>query len=159
VVDCSGAFWYKPRRTEIGPERPEQEETMEEFPGLVPLRLVLQGSEVGVDLTRPDMVVGRHTDADVRLPLPDVSRRHCRFVFADGRWQIFDLNSLNGVYVNGERVTQAVLRHHDVLRIGSYYLEVDLEAAWQTVRLDAPTPPRGPLVLHRFQDNAHRQAS
>jgi pSer/pThr/pTyr-binding forkhead associated (FHA) protein len=128
----------------------------------VPLRLVLQGSEVGVDLTRPDLVIGRHTDADLRLPLPDVSRRHCRFVFSGGCWQVFDLNSLNGVYVNGERVSQALLHHHDVVRIGSYYLEVDLESPAKVVRLDAGGPPRAPLVLQRIQNMlppAERQAS
>jgi pSer/pThr/pTyr-binding forkhead associated (FHA) protein len=106
---------------------------------------------MGVDLTRPELVIGRHTDADVRLPLPDVSRRHCRFVFADQRWHVFDLNSLNGVYVNGERVTQAELHDQDVVRIGSYYFEVHLEAAANTIRLDAPSPTQTPLVFERFQ--------
>jgi pSer/pThr/pTyr-binding forkhead associated (FHA) protein len=133
-----------------GPEGTAAQPVPPEPPDLVPLRLLLQGSEMGVDLTRPDLVVGRHTDADLRLPLPDVSRRHCRFVFAAGRWQVFDLNSLNGIYVNGERVGQAVLQHHDIVRIGSYSLEVDLHAAGRTLRLDAGSDPRGPLVLERL---------
>ncbi len=119
-------------------------------PDLVPLRLLLQGSEIGVDLLWPDLVVGRHTDADIRLPLPDVSRRHARFVFAGGHWHVFDLNSLNGIYVNGQRVTESVLCHRDVVRIGSYCLEVDLETAGRTLRLDAASPPRGPLMLERL---------
>jgi pSer/pThr/pTyr-binding forkhead associated (FHA) protein len=134
--------------------------------GFVPLRLMVQGSEIGVDLTLPDLVVGRHTDTDVRLPLADVSRRHCRFVFAEGRWQVFDLNSLNGVYVNGERVSHAVLQNHDIVRIGSYSFEVDTEAAGKTMRLDAGAPLRSPLILQRIQsllppaeENPHRQAS
>src|SRR5690349_9243757 len=61
----------------------------------VPLRLVLRPGTTAVELTRPDMLVGRHTEADIRLSLPDVSRRHCRLVYAAGRWQIFDLNSLD----------------------------------------------------------------
>ena len=65
------------------------------LPGLpadfIPLRLVLKTSGAAVDLTRPDMVLGRHSQADVRLPLPDVSRRHCRFYFLEGAWHVQDL--------------------------------------------------------------------
>ena len=91
-----------------------------------PLRLVLQPSGLVVELSEPDMVIGRHSTADVRLPLPDVSRRHCRFVYADGCWQVFDLNSLNGVHLNGEPVGQAILQPHDILRIGGFTFEVDI---------------------------------
>src|SRR5229473_2849513 len=66
----------------------------------IPLKLILQPNGPVLELTRPDTLMGRHSEADVRLPLPDVSRRHCRFLFADGAWQIFDLDSLNGVFVN-----------------------------------------------------------
>ncbi|NJN37217.1 MAG: FHA domain-containing protein [Nitrospiraceae bacterium] len=38
-------------------------------------------------MNRPDMIVGRHTECDIRLPLPDVSRRHCRLQFVEGCWQ------------------------------------------------------------------------
>ena len=91
-----------------------------------PLRLVLQPSGLVVELSEPDMVIGRHSTADVRLPLPDVSRRHCRFVYADGCWQVFDLNSLNGVYVNGAPVDQAKLHPRDVVRIGGFTFAVDV---------------------------------
>ena len=91
-----------------------------------PLRLVLQPSGLVIELTEPDMVIGRHSTADVRLPLPDVSRRHCRFVYADGCWQVFDLNSLNGVYVNGAPVDQAKLHPRDVVRIGGFTFAVDV---------------------------------
>jgi predicted component of type VI protein secretion system len=93
-----------------------------------PLKLVTQPSGLVVELKRPDMLLGRHTDADLRLPMPDVSRRHCRFVFTDGSWQVVDLDSLNGVMVNGQRVKQATLRHWDLVVIGGFKFRVDLEA-------------------------------
>src|SRR5262245_55506457 len=106
----------------------------------VPLRLLLQPGGLCVELNRPDMVVGRHSSSDVRLGLPDVSRRHCRFVFTEGRWQVFDLNSLNGVFVNGERVQQATLDHGDLIRIGGFTFEADLGAvAGKTVDLAGPS--------------------
>jgi len=95
-------------------------------PEFVPLRLVLRPGTTAVELTRPDMLIGRHTDADIRLSLPDVSRRHCRLVYAASRWQIFDLNSLNGVFVNGDRVQQATLDEGDLIRIGGLTFQVEL---------------------------------
>ena len=91
----------------------------------VPLRLLLQPGGLSVEFNQPDMLVGRHSAADVRLSLPDVSRRHCRFLFSDGAWRVFDLNSLNGVFVNGERLQEAALYHGDRIRIGSLTFEVE----------------------------------
>src|SRR5262245_58857234 len=92
----------------------------------VPLRLQLQPGGLSVEMTRPDMLLGRHSEADVRLALPDVSRRHCRFVFTDGGWQVLELNSLNGVFVNDERLDVSTLRHGDRLRIASLTFAVEL---------------------------------
>jgi hypothetical protein len=90
----------------------------------IALTLVLQPAGPAVELSKPEMVVGRHSGVDIRLPLPDVSRRHCRFVFADGLWQVFDLDSLNGIYLNGEKVAHAELQEGDVVGIGGFKFEV-----------------------------------
>jgi predicted component of type VI protein secretion system len=121
----------------------------EPAPGFVPMRLVLQPSGAAIDVTRPDALIGRHTEADIRLPLPDVSRRHCRLVFADGGWQVIDLDSLNGVQVNGEQVLHAPLEQGDLLRVGGFTFEIDLAPAADHVRSIART-----LSLH-----PHRRAS
>jgi pSer/pThr/pTyr-binding forkhead associated (FHA) protein len=112
------------------------------------MRLLLQPSGLSVEMSRPSMLVGRHSDVDVRLALPDVSRRHCRFVFADNRWQVFDLNSLNGLFVNGERVQQACLSHRDRIGIGSLTFEVDLSAPPQP----NAGPDKGGAVLQSIAD-------
>lgn len=93
---------------------------------LAPLRLVLQPTGAVLEVTRPDVVVGRHSLADVRLALPDVSRRHCRMVHAGGKWEVIDLKSLNGLWVNDQAVEQAALNHGDMLRIGGFTFIVDL---------------------------------
>lgn len=95
----------------------------------VPLRLILQPSGAAVELTQPDILLGRHSQADVRLPLPDVSRRHCRFFFGQGVWQVLDLNSLNGVFLNGEPIRQSTLHQGDLIRIGGFIFAVDLNGA------------------------------
>jgi pSer/pThr/pTyr-binding forkhead associated (FHA) protein len=115
-------------------------------PGFAPLRLRLQPGGLSVELTRASTLVGRHSDADVRLALPDVSRRHCRFVFADGGWQVIDLNSLNGVWINGERLQQSLLAQNDFVRIGSLTFLVDLGRETQ------PSPDEGDAVLRSISD-------
>lgn len=91
-----------------------------------PLRLRLQPGDHVIDLTEPDVLLGRQSDADLRMPQPDVSRHHCRFQFTDEGWQVVDLNSLNGVFVNGARVRRlAILHPGDRIRIGGIELNVD----------------------------------
>jgi pSer/pThr/pTyr-binding forkhead associated (FHA) protein len=102
---------------------------------VAPLRLVHEPTGSIVEITRPDTLVGRHSAADVTLRLPDISRRHCRLVFTEDCWQVFDLQSLNGLYVNGERVSHAVLRHRDRIGIGCLTFEVDLGVGAPTVPL------------------------
>jgi predicted component of type VI protein secretion system len=105
----------------------------------LPLRLSLQPEGPSVELTRPEMLVGRHSVADVRLRSAEVSRRHCRFVFAEGQWQVFDLSSLNGVWVNGMRVERAVLQNKDVIHIGCYDFEVEIGPS--TIPIPGPAAP------------------
>jgi pSer/pThr/pTyr-binding forkhead associated (FHA) protein len=102
----------------------------------VPMRLVLREGALVIELTAADMVLGRHSESDIRLPLPDVSRRHCRFLFTGGHWQVIDLQSLNGVWVNDQIVLRSPLYHGDRLRVGPFVFTVDL--ASQTGDADDP---------------------
>ena len=107
------AHW-KPSRT-LSVYRPDQETNSA---GFVPLTFVVIPGFIHFELTQPDVVVGRHSLAEVRLADPDVSRRHCRLVFREGYWRVQDLNSLNGVYLNGQRIEDAVLYEGDRLTVG-----------------------------------------
>jgi pSer/pThr/pTyr-binding forkhead associated (FHA) protein len=117
-----------------------------------PLRLMLQSQEtqpeqIVLEVARPAVLVGRHTCADVRLAYPEVSRRHCRLAFQEGFWHIIDLNSLNGLYVNGERVHEAVLQNGDIIRVGSVTMWVQPGAE------EADRPLKG--ILRSIADNLH----
>src|SRR5262249_49659814 len=105
---------------------PQDRPVVELPPGFAPLRLLLRPGGLCLELVQPDLVLGRHSSADMRVPLPDVSRRHCRFVFTDGHWEVVDLDSLNGTHINGERLTTSVLCHGDTLRIGNLEFQVEL---------------------------------
>jgi pSer/pThr/pTyr-binding forkhead associated (FHA) protein len=90
-----------------------------------PLRLRMHPGDHPIILTGPDVLLGRHSEADLRMPMPDVSRRHCRFVFTAAGWQLIDLDSLNGVYLNGARVRCAALHPGDHIRVGAVELNVE----------------------------------
>jgi pSer/pThr/pTyr-binding forkhead associated (FHA) protein len=120
----------------------------------VPLRLELQSAEappVNLEIARPSALVGRHTVADVRLGYADVSRRHCRLDFQDGFWHIVDLNSLNGLYVNNERIQEAVLQEGDVIRLGSVKMVVQALVAAEAAQENRMAPLTG--VLRSIADN------
>ncbi len=132
-----------------GPHRHREDGAAAE-PDLPPLRLRLRPGRFVVDVARDGMVFGRHSSADVRLPLPDVSRRHCCFVCESGRWYVIDLDSLNGVFVNDALVGRAELRHGDVVRLGGFVFDVTFGEgeAGEPVRSIAavlPPPDEGPL--------------
>ena len=64
--------------------------------------------------------VGSGPDCDLPLAAEYVSRRHCRLWRADEDWMVEDLESTNGVYVNGTRVERrALLRDGDVIQVGA----------------------------------------
>jgi pSer/pThr/pTyr-binding forkhead associated (FHA) protein len=91
-----------------------------------PLRLrAIPGPEV-VEIHKEPMTIGRHSEADLQLPQPEVSRFHCRLAWRDGGWTVQDLGSLNGTLVNGDHIEQARLQQYDVIRIADYLFQVDL---------------------------------
>jgi pSer/pThr/pTyr-binding forkhead associated (FHA) protein len=90
----------------------------------VHLRLSMHPAGPSLELSLPQAIVGRHSGADLRLPAPEVSRRHCRLFFEDGFWRVHDLQSLNGIYVNEERVCETALYDGDLLRIGDFTFRV-----------------------------------
>jgi pSer/pThr/pTyr-binding forkhead associated (FHA) protein len=63
--------------------------------------------------------IGRSEGNQVQLARAGVSRRHAMITIgADGRYSIEDLQSQNGTFVNGERVTQAALADGDRIAVG-----------------------------------------
>jgi pSer/pThr/pTyr-binding forkhead associated (FHA) protein len=101
----------------------------------VPLRLLLQPGGLCVELAKTDNLVGRHSEADVRLALPDISRRHCRFSFNEGGWRVTDLNSLNGTFVNDVRLQHSPVSNGDRVRLAGLTFLVELPTAAGSVPL------------------------
>jgi Protein of unknown function (DUF3662)/FHA domain len=85
--------------------------------------LVLEVNGTRHPLQPPGLVIGRGSDADLRINDPGISRRHAQIrVAAAGqglRIDILDLGSTNGILVNGQRVQQAQLHEGSRIEIGS----------------------------------------
>lgn len=56
-------------------------------------------------LSKKELVIGRHKTCDIVLNFTNVSGKHCKLVLSEGYWYILDLQSTNGVKVNGHKVT------------------------------------------------------
>jgi len=62
--------------------------------------------------------IGRHPAKALVIPQTNVSRHHAELRWAEGRWQVMDTGSLNGVFINKVRVSEGPLEDGDELRIG-----------------------------------------
>jgi hypothetical protein len=80
------------------------------------------GESRTVALTREWTRIGRSLAADVRFDDPTVSRRHALIVRQPDGVRVLDDRSLNGVYVNGERIEGKVLKDCDEIIVGRYRL-------------------------------------
>jgi pSer/pThr/pTyr-binding forkhead associated (FHA) protein len=90
------------------------------------------GRSESIPLQREWTRVGRSLAADVRFDDPTVSRRHALIVRQPDGVRVLDDRSLNGVFVNGERVEWRELHDGDEIVVGRYrltFLEVATEAA------------------------------
>ena len=83
------------------------------------------------DLTGDEYVLGRSDDADITIPDPTVSGRHCRLVRNDeASFKVVDNGSTNGTRVNGVRVEEGeeqALVKSDILQVGGVELLFDSE--------------------------------
>ncbi|HPT95000.1 MAG TPA: FHA domain-containing protein [Microbacteriaceae bacterium] len=66
--------------------------------------------------------VGRHPEADIFFDDVTVSRRHAEITRAGAAFEIVDQRSLNGTYVNGERLDRGTLSNGSEVRIGKFRL-------------------------------------
>jgi len=94
------------------------------LPSQVALLLVRSGPTAGARylLDTDVTTVGRHPEADIFFDDVTVSRRHAEITREGSSFEIVDQRSLNGTYVNGERVDRAALINGAEVRIGKFRL-------------------------------------
>ncbi|MFN7959482.1 MAG: FHA domain-containing protein [Holophagaceae bacterium] len=99
--------------------------------------------------------MGRELDNTLRLPDPSISRHHCVIRKAAGGFEIQDLQSSNGVLVNGNRVQASPLRDGDRITLGQVQLTFqdprpEVAATVAISAMDAP-PPSGTVRMSADQ--------
>ena len=86
----------------------------------------------------PHNTLGRHPNNTVQVLDRIVSKEHCHVDLVDGRWLLRDLGSLNGTYVNGERVGERGLNPGDEITLGATRILFDGEGALRAGRQIPP---------------------
>src|SRR6476469_9832989 len=87
------------------------------------------GERRSFSIARDMTVIGRREDCDLRIPLGEVSRKHCRIVRDGDMLKLEDLGSSNGTFLNGQRVQEALLSPGDTIQVGPvvFALQIDGE--------------------------------
>lgn len=87
------------------------------------IRLI--GSDKVVKMDKNSFLVGRSSKCELTLAHEEVSRRHCLLTCVDNIWYATDVNSLNGVQVNGYKLpvmTPTEVYPGDIIKVGDYHL-------------------------------------
>lgn len=102
------------------------------------LLLVRSGAMAGARylLDTDVTTIGRHPEADIFFDDVTVSRRHAEITRSGSSFEIIDQRSLNGTYVNGERVDRSELVNGSELRIGKFRLNFFISPADLAVASD-----------------------
>jgi hypothetical protein len=119
IISLGGTDTGEP---DFGDESVADPATLDTLPTGTALLVVQRGPNAGSrflldsDLT----LVGRHPDSDIFLDDVTVSRRHAEFYRHGARFTVRDVGSLNGTYVNRERIEEAELTGGDEVQIGKF---------------------------------------
>ena len=100
----------------------EESVAVQALPSTSALLVMQRGPSAGARflLDAERTVAGRSTQADIFLDDVTVSRKHAEFVREGAQFVVRDIGSLNGTYVNRQRIDSAVLRSGDEVQIGKY---------------------------------------
>ena len=104
------------------------------------------GDQRSFTVTRDATVIGRREDCDLRIPVGDVSRKHCRLRRDDSALRLQDMGSSNGTFVNDERITEATLNPGDVIRVGPVQFVVQVDGVPAEDEIVRPADPNSDAI-------------
>ncbi len=87
-------------------------------PKLVSVNNATEGTVIQLGMGTTSL--GRSPDNDIHVTEDRVSRKHCQITFGPGGYALYDLNSENGSFVNGQRIREHFLQDGDIIQVGTF---------------------------------------
>jgi pSer/pThr/pTyr-binding forkhead associated (FHA) protein len=112
----------------------------------MPAQLVALGEGPSILIDKPILLLGRHPECDIQIDSRKISRRHCCIAQVNDYLVVRDLDSTNGIRINGQRVTEGRLRDGDEVTIGGSRFRV----SWTD---EVRPPPRAAAPAPRSPDD------
>jgi hypothetical protein len=112
-VEPGHTMIYRPRAPQ------ETEAVTPEELGMERETVALSWDGTRIEVTKRRVLIGRSKECDVQLADPNVSRRHAELRQEGATYWIVDLQSTNGIEVNGRREERAKLENGDRITLGS----------------------------------------
>ncbi|MCA9040390.1 MAG: protein kinase [Planctomycetaceae bacterium] len=111
-------------------------------------RLKNMDGKDNLPLHRSELLIGRDMKCDIRLDSPMISANHCRMIFNGQYWKITDLESRNGIRVNGVETRSSILKPGDKLTIAEVFqYEIDYTSQWAEKQRDRAGKPKKGIYL------------
>lgn len=122
----------------------------------MPRLTILEGPEAGnfFDFTSGKVTLGRTNDTTICISHPSISRQHAAFSFEQGAWKVEDLGSQNGIFINNQKIGEAVLNQDTVIIFGNIKTRFAISAPEET-----GMAPESPIPDNNFFDNQPKQRS
>lgn len=109
-------------------KKQKRRKAAERSPGTLGVLIPLDGTGDRIVLPKKDVTIGRSQECDIRLPYPTVSSKHCRLTWDQFAWDIVDLGSTGGTFVNSERIpsqTRIRLNPSDMLTFAKHRYRIE----------------------------------
>ena len=92
------------------------------------------GRRVDIPVSKAVTIIGRKEECDIRIPLPEVSRKHVELHLSDVSLKVKDRSSANGTYVNNKKVSEERLTAGDHLIVGPVVFTVQIDGDPSDIR-------------------------
>lgn len=123
-------------------------------------QLVPVGGGDPIPLLKSQLLIGRRSSCDIVLDFPNVSSQHCELAFINGFWQVRDLNSSNGIKVNGERLESKFLQPGDTISVAKHQFTINFAPGAAAPPQEEENPFQMSLLekagLEKRRDDARR---
>jgi len=87
------------------------------------LRHIVNGNTITVYELGENSLIGRSPECPIRVEDPTVSARHAAIQPQAGGWKLIDLDSTNGIFANGVKVSEVILEPGVIVSIGTHEFE------------------------------------